>query len=115
MWYILNVIIIIICIITRVYCIIVTLKALKYPKYFYEGNPIMKKIFSWRCGKILGIIFSFLYLIMIFVFNFILQKISPGLIWIFTISTLVLLVICIYDFINNIYLFRYYKEVVKNE
>ncbi|KKN24577.1 hypothetical protein LCGC14_0893660, partial [marine sediment metagenome] len=27
--------------------------------------------------------------------------------------TLVLLVICIYDFINNIYLFRYYKEVIK--
>ncbi|KKN30024.1 hypothetical protein LCGC14_0838410, partial [marine sediment metagenome] len=111
MWYILNIIIIIICIITRVYCITVTLKALKYPDYFYEGNPIMKKIFSWKYGKILGIIFSFLYLIMIFVFNFILQKISPGLIWIFTISTLVLLVICIYDFINNIYLFRYYKEV----
>jgi len=67
MWFVLNIIGIIICVITRLVCLIITFKVLKYPEYFYEKNPIIRKLLKCRNGKILVVIFTHLGLSMLLI------------------------------------------------
>jgi len=107
---------IIICVITRLFCIIITFKILKYDEYFYESNPIARKILNHRNGKILAIIVGYLGLSILLICNFMAQITIPKYIWIPTIGVLILLPVYIYDFLNDmIYFFRDYRKLKKRK
>ena len=91
MWFVFNIIGIIICIITRLFCYITTFKVLKYEE-FEEINPIVRKLLSYRSGKILLMIFGYSGPFMLLICNFMTQIIFPKFIWIITIGIFLILI-----------------------
>lgn len=110
MWFVFNIIGIIICVITRLFCYITTFKVLKYEE-FEEVNPIVRALLSCRGGKILVVIFGYSGPFIFLICNF---MILPKFIWIITIGIFIILIIFIYDFLNDIIIyFRDYRKILK--
>ena len=103
MWFIINIVMIIILCFTRLFCIITTFNAIKYDEYFYEGNPIARKLLNTRCGKALAVIIGYLGLSGLLIGNFMIQIVIPNYLWIHTIVIFIVFIIYIYDFIWNVY------------
>lgn len=115
MLFVSNIIMLIVIFITRVFCIFATFTVLKHnSKDYYELNPITRKIMSFRGGKILLVFCMCLVLFLYLIYVFIIQLRYPKYIWIPTIITIIITVLLIYDFLNDMYIFRDYRKVVKN-
>ena len=111
MWFVFNIIGIIICVVTRLFCQITTFKVLKYDK-FEEVNPIVRKLLNCRNGKILVVIFVYSGPITLLTLNFILQILDSRFIWMVAISILIILPVFIYDFLNDVIcFFRDYRGI----
>jgi len=103
MWFVINIVMIIILCFTRLFCIISTFYGIKYDEYFYEGNPIARKLLNTRCGKVLAVIIGYLGLSGLLIGNFMIQIVIPNYLWIHTIVIFIVFIIYIYDFIWNVY------------
>jgi len=111
MWFIINIVMIIILCFTRLFCIITTFNAIKYDEYFYEGNPIARKLLNTRCGKALAVIIGYLGLSGLLIGNFMIQIVIPNYLWIHTIMIFIVFIVYGYDFILNMYMFLKYDKI----
>ena len=115
MWFVFNIIAIIICIVTRLFCQIATFKVLKYDE-FEERNPIARKLLNCRYGKIiLVVILGYLGPISLLILNFIIQVLDSRLVWGVAIGVLIMLPVFIYDFLNDIILYFRDYRIIKSE